>query len=377
MESEEKDMRINQARMVGTFERLVSIDSPSLGEREMCDYLRSRLEGLGLAAAEDDAGRQIGGSCGNLYGFLAGSEALEPLLFCAHMDTVEPSAGKRAVIGGDGVIRSGGDTVLGADDCSGITAILEALSLIREQGLAHRPVEVLFTAAEERYGQGAKQFDCSRLRSKEAYVLDLTGPVGTAAYKAPTILFFEAAVEGRASHAGFAPEEGVHAILAAADAVLKLPSGRIDPETTLNVGRIQGGLAANIVPELCRISGEIRSSSHERALALADTVRQQFERSAAAAGARAAFSTRLGVRAYETPAEHPVVRRYRQACQKLALPYSLVQTFAGSDNNILAEHGITGIVPACAMNKCHSCGEYTRVDELRRAAALTLTLMTE
>ncbi|MGE4548381.1 MAG: M20/M25/M40 family metallo-hydrolase [Intestinibacillus sp.] len=370
-------MEISRERLVQTFTELVAIDSPSFGERRMADHLKAQLAALGIPCEEDDTGGRIGGSAGNLYARLDGDESLAPLLFCAHMDTVEPSSGKRAVLGGDGRIESAGNTVLGADDCAGIAAILEALRAIREQRLPCRPIEVLFTVAEEVYCRGAAQFDFSRIRAREAYVLDLSAPMGTAACQAPTILSFTAIVHGKASHAGFAPDHGVHAIRAAADAVAKLPHGRIGEDTTLNVGVIGGGLAANIIPDTCTLEGEIRSFVHGKALALAGTVRQQVETSAAALGGTVTFSSRVNVQAYETPPEHPVMARYARACGAQGLPFVPTRTFGGSDNNVFAQHGIAGAVVASAMHACHSDREYTTVDELVSAAALTLRLMTD
>ncbi len=369
-------MSVNKQRLVDEFIQLVSVDSPSLGERRMGDYLTQQLISLGFSVREDDTGNQIGGNCGNIYGFLDGEHTLNPIVFCAHMDTVEPSSGKQALLGEDGTIRSNGDTVLGADDCAGIASIIEALRAIREQQLPHRPIEVLLTVAEEIYCKGAELFDFSLLRSKEAYILDLTGPVGTVAYQAPTILSFDVTVRGKSSHAGFAPDKGVHAIKAAAEAIASLPIGRISEITTLNVGEIQGGRATNIVPELCVVSGEIRSYSHEQAIHTAQTVKEQFERAAKEHGAHAEFITKTCCHAYTTPLDHPVVRRYEETCKAMGLTCRLEPTFGGSDNNVFAAHGITGIVLACAMHQCHSCEEFTTVDELVMIAELTKNLMT-
>lgn len=369
-------MGISRRHIVDEFVKLVSIDSPSYGERSMADYLKERLSSLGLSVTEDGAGAALGSGCGNLLAVLDGDPGMQPLLFCTHMDTVAPALGKRAVVGEDGVIQSGGDTVLGADDFAGITAVLEALRAIREEGLSHRPLELLFTVAEETYNMGASQFDYSGLRSKEAYVLDLTGPVGSAANQAPTILSFTVNIRGRAAHAGFAPETGIHAVRAAADAVCALPMGRVEGGCTLNVGIIQGGAATNIVPELCTVRGEVRSFSHDKALELAERVKKQFEASAERYGASCGFELKTGCRAYLTPPGHPVVGRFEKACRALGLPFSLEPTFGGSDNNVLAQKGISGIVLANAMNRCHSPEEYTTVDELERISRLTLYLMT-
>jgi tripeptide aminopeptidase len=368
---------VNRERLLRTFQTLVSIDSPSYGERRMGDHLKQQLASLGISPEEDGAGAAIGGNCGNIYAFLPGDESLPPLLFCTHMDTVEPGAGKRAVMGEDGVIRSGGDTVLGADDCAGTAAILEALRVIREQALRHRPIEILFTAAEEAYSKGTAKLDFSKIRSREAYILDLTGPVGSAAYQAPSILSLTVSVRGRSSHAGFAPQDGVHAIQAAADAVARLPMGKIDGETTCNIGVIRGGRATNIVPDRCELQGEIRSYSHERALELSENVRRHFEDAAHSFGAEVDFALQTNCEAYRTPLEHPVVRRLQKVCGERQLPCSLVRTFGGSDNNVLATQGIAGIVLASAMHNCHSCEEFTTAEELIRLAELTLSLMTD
>ncbi|MDD3569965.1 MAG: M20/M25/M40 family metallo-hydrolase [Lachnospiraceae bacterium] len=367
---------ISREHLSNEFIKLVSIDSPSFGEKEMGEYLKKRLLEFGFTVEEDDAGSKINGNCGNIHGFLAGKMEIPPILFCSHMDTVEPSCQKQAVLDSEGFIRSKGNTVLGADDCSGIVAILEALNEIKDNNLEHRPIEVLFTVAEETYCKGVKEVDFSTIISKEAYVLDLEGKVGTAAYKAPTILSFNAYVKGQSSHAGFAPHKGIHAIQAASDAISKLKLGNIDDNTTLNVGVIHGGLATNIIPDLCEVRGEIRSYSHQRALEVAQEVRNQFESSAVAFGAKIRFEVEIGCKAYETPKNHLVVRRFEAACKTLNLPFSLQQTFGGSDNNILAQNGIAGIVLSCAMNQCHSCDEYTTIDELVKIAELTKVLMT-
>lgn len=368
-------MKINPDRMITEFTHLVSIDSKSYQEREMANYLKSRLVSLGFNVTEDDWGNRFGGNCGNVYGYLEGELSLAPLLFSCHMDTVDPCLGKKAVIGEDGIIRSAGNTILGADDCAGIVAILETLSTIKESNLIHRPIEVLFTVAEEVYCKGAAAFDFSQLHSKEAYVLDLTGPVGTAANKAPSILTFTVTVKGKSAHAGFAPEEGIHSILACSSAISGLKMGRIDEETTLNIGVIKGGTANNIIPDSCEVSGEIRSYSHETALKAAEAVSQHFMDTVKLLGASADFKMQVHFEAYETSINHPVIKRFRDICHTHQLPFSLVSTFGGSDNHHLASHDIKGIVIANAMNGCHSCQEYTTVEELIHIAELTLGLM--
>ncbi|GHV07715.1 hypothetical protein FACS1894217_09010 [Clostridia bacterium] len=356
--------------MINLFTSLVEIDSPSYAEREMCDRLTCELKALGFDVFEDDAGAAIGGNAGNLYAYLCGDESLEPLLFCAHMDTVEPSRGKAAVVDGD-VITSRGDTVLGADDLAGIVSILTAVRRVRDG--RHRPIEVLFTVAEEVYGRGAKIFDYSKIKSKMAIVPDLSGVVGGAASRAPTIIQFSATVRGKAAHAGFAFGEGIHAIAAAAQAVTKMPMGQVDADTTCNLGVINGGLAGNIVPDLCRVSGEIRSYDHGKALAQLREVERIFMQSAERYSAALEFESEVMIEAYEC--DKDVADLFEKVCVNLKIPVKLHPTFGGSDNNHIVKHGIKGLVIASAMNNCHSTKEYTEVREMERLTDILTELM--
>ena len=368
-------MPINRERLLKSFAALVNIDSPSFSECEMAEYLAGRLKQLGFSVAEDDAGKAIGGSCNNLYGSLAGDLPYTPLLLCAHMDTVEPCRNKRAVFHTDGRITSAGDTILGADDCAGIAAILEAVESLREEHIPHRPIEVLFTVAEEPYCTGAAQINYTRIRSKECYVLDLTGPVGRAALKAPTIFLFTAQITGTAAHAGFEPEKGVHAIAAAARAISMLRMGRQDEETVLNIGSIMGGTVTNIVPEACTVRGEIRSYTHEKAVACLRAVEEAFREATKHLGAEVQFETRQACHAYEIPREHPATLRFQKAAGEMGLSGELEATFGGSDNNFLSQNGIAGLVLATAMNRCHSKEEYTTAEELVNIASLVYAML--
>ena len=365
---------INRSRLVSLFEKLVATDSPSFREREMCDTVSGILKSLGVPPAEDDCAKKTGGNCGNLYAFIDGSLDLPPVLFSAHMDTVEPSHGKKMILSENGVITSDKTTVLGADDCAGLAAILEALTVLKESGAEHRPFEILFTASEETYCSGMKAFDVSRLKSKEAYVFDLSGPVGSAAYSAPTIIGFKAVFSGRAAHAGFAPEDGIHAVKAAACAIAGISCGKVGV-STVNIGSVHGGTADNIIPDRCVVTGEIRSLSDVDARIQLENVFHIMQSEADILGASVELQSTVSCTAYSTPTDHEVSMRFKSACKKLDLPLKLCETFGGSDNNCLAQHGIKGLVVATAMNNCHSTDEYTTVSELENAANLALELM--
>lgn len=364
---------ISRERLKKQFLELVSIDAPSYREREMADYLKERLLELGFSVEEDQAGSFYGGNCGNLYA--CRSTTGNPVLFSMHMDTVEPACGKRAVVHEDGRITSDGSTVLGADDMAGVAAMLEALRHLQEEGIPCRDVELLFTIGEEKHVKGGKVFDFSRIRSRESFVLDLSGEVGSAAVQAPTQAAFRAVVHGRAAHAGFAPQEGVHAIVVAARAVAGMPMGRSKEDTTINVGQIEGGTASNVIPDRCIVSGEVRSLSHPRALETLKEIESIFRKEAEALGGSVDFFVDVCYQAYHTSESARPVREFQDVCKRMGLPCRLVVTFGGSDQNKLSEHGIEGIVVACAMHQVHSCQEWTSLSELEQVAGIVAGIL--
>ncbi len=367
---------INIKRLTDTFCCIVLIDSPSFNERKMADYVKRELINVGADVYEDNAGEYYKGSAGNVYAYLKGSVEGKPILFSAHLDTVEPSKGKRAVVHSDGKITSDGSTVLGADDGAGIAAILEALYKIKEDNIPHRDIELLFPIAEEVYIKGTNVFDFNKLRSKTAYVLDLDGNAGKAAVEAPTLISFEINITGKSSHAGFSPEKGVNAIAAAADGISKIRQGRIDEISTLNIGTILGGAATNIVAGSCIAKGELRSLSHKRALETVENIRNIFENSCEKYNAQLSFNYNIDLTAYSTDSESEAVKRFVKVCNELGISAELISTFGGSDNNNFAKNGIEGIVAACGYKNAHSCNEYITVAELKKTAEMVLKLMT-
>lgn len=368
-------LNINESRLLFLFRKLVETDSSSGKERKICDIIKNELSNLGYESNEDNAGKYIKGNSGNLYAYIDGDIALPSILFSAHMDTVEPSENKKFIIDQDGTIHSDGTTVLGADDFSGVSAILEALNIIKENNISHRPIELLFSVSEENYCRGISKFDFNKLKSKEAYVFDLSGNVGYAAYAAPTIISFKAEIIGISSHAGFAPEKGVNAIKAAAYAISAIQCGKIDDDTTVNIGKISGGTADNIVPDKCIITGEIRSYSDEKAIKQYNLIKDIFEKTASQFDAETEITHNQNITAYETELNHSVVKRFNTVCSNLQIEPKLIRSFGGSDNNVMSQNGVAGIVIATAMNNCHSTNEWTTIDELKRAVNVALELM--
>ncbi len=392
------EIQVNEDRIRHEFASLCSIDSVSYYERRMADYVSDLLKNLGFSVIEDDAADKLAkerknadsgadpikdsdAPAGNLYGFLKGDLPGDPILLSAHLDTVHSGHGKEARFLPDGIIRGNGKSVLGSDDAAGIVEILEGIQSVLEAGRPRRDIEVLFTVAEEAHCRGSRVFDFSKIRSKEAYVLDLSGPVGTAAIKAPTILTFEAGVQGKAAHAGFAPEEGIHAIAIMCDAITRIPHGRMyagsEEEMTINIGSIRGDGQTNVVPASCNCAGEIRSCVHEQAMMMADQVEQEFMETAAWYQAKASFQKEVKVKAYQTPKESPAVQRFKRACSHLDLKGDCIRTFGGSDNNNFEQHDLNGIVLSCGMSDVHSVEEFVAFSDLVNGARLVAALITE
>ena len=243
------------------------------------------------------------------------------------MDTVEPAKGKKAVSHEDGTVTSDGTTVLGADDLAGVTAIYEAVRHLIETKTPHRPIEILISTGEELYCKGANAFDYSQVQAKEAYVLDLSGAIGAAAYAAPTLVSFAAKIQGKAAHAGFHPEDGINSIQAAACAIAQLPQGHVDESTTANIGEIGGGSGTNIVSESCVIEGEIRSLNHETAMELLETYHRTFQQEVEKIGAKLVWEEKLNIHAYETPLTSDAARHYESAVAEEGLTAAFEKNF--------------------------------------------------
>jgi len=363
---------VSRERLAESFLELVRIDSPSRRERDIADYLKSRLRELGCTVEEDGAGRAINGTAGNLIARLPGEG--QAVMLGAHMDTVEPGTRIRPVVR-DGVVTSAGDTVLGADDKAGIAAILEAVRVIQERGEARPPLEIVFTVAEEVGLLGAKHLECSRLRSRMGIILDSEGPPGQVIIRGPSQDRLVATVIGQAAHAGIAPEEGINAIHAAARGIAGLRLGRIDSETTANIGVIHGGLATNIVPDRVTIEGETRSLDDAKRAAMTEEIIKGLEEGVRQGGAEIQTEVETLYQSFRLSPDAPVVALVRRAMERLGITPRLDQSGGGSDANIFNAAGIPTANLSCGMQRVHSTDEFLRLDDLETSARLVLEII--
>ncbi|MEZ4770841.1 MAG: M20/M25/M40 family metallo-hydrolase [Caldilineales bacterium] len=356
---------INQDRLIDTFLELVRIDSPSGQEAVIGRDLAGRLQALGLKTTFDEIG--------NLIGLLEG-EGDNWLLLSAHMDTVGTDIGIEPVIR-DGVIYSAGDTILGGDDKSGVAAILEVLETLREQGLAHPPLEVVISVGEEQGLYGARHLDTSQLKARQGVILDAGGPTGHLVIAAPGQDSLVFTVHGVSSHAGSEPEKGINAIRVAAEAIAAMPLGRIDFETTSNIGIIQGGTARNIVPDRVRVVGEARSRDPKKLEKLTASILDAFNGAAARHNTRVDCDVTRAYDAYRLSEQTPIVQTTAAAARESGHEVMLRSSGGGTDGNIYNAAGIACVVISTGMEEVHTPSEHIAIADMVAGTELLLAVV--
>lgn len=366
---------INRQRLLKDFFDLVQIRSSTKNERHIADILAKRLADLGCSVSEDDAGKKIGGNAGNLFGYLRGSVPDAPrLMLSAHMDTVEPSENIKPRLE-KGVITAEGPTILGADCKAGLAAILEAVLCARESGLEHGDIQLVITVAEEGGVNGSKNMDPSRLQADLGYVFDTNGSPGKVVVSAPGKNRIDVTIQGKKAHAGICPEEGINAIMGAAKALAHLPMGRIDQETTANVGVITGGTSTNVVPDTAQFCIETRSRDKAKLDALTDEIISGIEKGAASCGARAAVRMQPDYAPYSLAQDAPQIRLVAQAMGAIGLTPRFEGTGGGSDANFFNSYGVPTAVLATGMTKAHTVEECILEEDLYKTGELALAII--
>jgi tripeptide aminopeptidase len=360
------------------FLELAALPSPSGEERAVADRVLDYLRSLGLESDEDDAGTRIGSTMGNVLCRLErnGNDAAGlPVFFCAHLDTVPPEGPIEPVVGEDGLVRNGAGTILGADNKAAVATMLEAVARLVEDRRVHAGVELLFTPKEEVGLVGATAFDAQRLAAQVGYVYDHAGPVGEVILGAPYQHKLDVQFRGRAAHAGMYPEEGRSAIAAAARAIADLRLGRLDEETSANVGQIQGGTARNVVPERCWFSAEARSHDERK---LGEVVQEMLDTVTFAAGVTdCEVETQVEgtARGYRFGRDDLPVRLAAAALEGTGRQPSFVLSGGGADANVFNERGLQCVNLANGMTDIHTPDERIAVDDLEAMVEVTLALV--
>jgi len=359
------------------FLELAALPSPPGEERAVADRVLEYLGALGLEADEDDAGARIGSSMGNVLCRVGPSNGGSgtPLFLCAHLDTVPLEGPIEPVVGEDGFVRNTGGTILGADNKAAVAAMLEGAARLVEDGRAHAGIELLFTPMEEVGLRGAAAFDEQRLEARAGYVYDHAGAVGEVILGAPYQRKLDVRFHGRAAHAGMYPEEGRSAIAAAARAIADLRLGRLDDETTANVGEIEGGTARNVVPEHCRFLAEARSHDENK---LADVVQEMLETvTFAATLAECEVETHVegSARGYRFRRDDLPVRIAADALERSGREPTYILSGGGADANVFNERGLQCVNLANGMTDIHTPDERIAVADLEAMVDVTLALV--
>jgi tripeptide aminopeptidase len=368
---------VNEQRLVDEFLELVQIDSETKHEDIIAPILKKKFENLGVTVIEDDAASKTEHAAGNLICTLEGTkEEIDTIYFTSHMDTVVPAKGVKPSIK-DGYIVTDGTTILGADDKAGIAAMFEAIRVLKEKNIEHGTIQFIITVGEESGLVGAKALDPSYLKAKYGFALDSDGPVGNIIVAAPTQAKVNATVLGKTAHAGVAPEKGISAITVAAKAISKMPLGRIDEETTANIGRFEGGTQTNIVCDHVSILAEARSLVPEKMEAQVAAMKEAFESTAAAMGTTATVEVDIMYPGFKLGDGDEVVEVAKKAMASIGRTPKLLQSGGGSDANIFAGHGIPTVNLAVGYEEIHTKNERMPISELIKLSEAVVAVVKE
>ena len=367
---------INNKRLLDTFFELLKIKSPSGNEKQIVEYVKNKLEGLGLDVHVDDSGKDYGSNSGNLVAIYKtkNPSSSKPIFLVAHLDTVEvkgeiiPSLEKGKVINKDK------ETILGSDDKVAVAAIIEAMEAIRDNDIPTGDIYIIFTISEEIGVVGAKYVDLGLVKARYGFVFDSDGDIGTIITRAPYQDSIYADFKGKAAHAGIEPESGINSIKAASEAVSKMKIGRLDKETTANIGKIQGGVARNIVPENTCLEMEARSLKLSKLEKLTGSMVQKLKE------ASKKYNTRLKlkvVREYDgfkiKNGETPLIVA-QSVIKNMGITPKVTSSGGGSDINVFNAKGKRAVNLSSGMEKVHTSKEYARVRELEKLAVLVLQI---
>ncbi|WP_214777503.1 M20/M25/M40 family metallo-hydrolase [Exiguobacterium sp. s22] len=368
---------VNETRVLDTFLGLVGIDSETKEEAVICEHLKGVFTELGCDVYEDDASTKTAHSGNNLIITLpATKENVDPIYFTSHMDTVTPGKGIKTSIK-DGYVVTDGTTILGADDKTGLTAMIELVRVLKEKQIPHGQIQFVITVGEESGLVGAKVLDLSKIDAKFGFALDSDGPVGDIIVAAPTQAKVNAKIYGKTAHAGVAPEKGISAIQIAAKAIAKMPLGRIDEETTANIGRFEGGRATNIVCDYVEVLAEARSLSHEKMEKQAETMKQAYIEVAESFGGRAEVEIDIMYPGFKFEEGDEVVEVAKRAAQTIGRPTRILHSGGGSDANVIAGGGIPTVNLAVGYEEIHTTNERMPLEELYKLVEYVVTIVEE
>lgn len=368
-------IKVNKERLIHEFLELVQIDSETGYETEIAEVLKKKFTQLGLTVTEDNSKEKTGHGSGNLICHLKGSKKdVDTIYFTSHMDTVVPGKSIKPSVK-DGYIVSDGTTILGADDKAGLAAMLESIRILQENDIKHGDIQFIITAGEESGLVGARAIDRSLITAQYGYALDSNGKVGDIIVAAPTQAKIRVVMKGKTAHAGVAPEQGVSAITLAAKAIAKMKLGRIDQETTANIGSFAGGQQTNIVCDHVEILAEARSLVPKKMETQVAHMKEAFESTAKELGGSAEVEVTIMYPGFKQKAGDRVVEVAREAAKSIGQKSELLESGGGSDANIFAGLGIPTVNLAVGYEEIHTTNERMPIDELVKITELVTAIV--
>ncbi|MNM10057.1 Peptidase T [compost metagenome] len=370
---------VERDRLISEFMELVQVDSETGNERNIADVLIGKFKALGLTAVEDDSQQRTGHGAGNLIVTWAAekTENAPKLLFTCHMDTVVPGQGIKPALGEDGWITSDGTTILGADDKAGLAALFEGIRVVQEQNLPHGQIQFVITAGEESGLLGSRSLDPKYLDADFGFALDSNGELGAIAVAAPTQAKITMQIFGKSAHAGVNPEDGISAIQVAGKAISAMKLGRIDNETTANIGKFAGGGPTNIVCDHVQLDAEARSIVQEKVERQIDSMREALETTVREYGATCEFRSEIIYPAFSFNGEDPIVQLAERAIASVGLTPRTFHSGGGSDANVFNGLNVPTLNLAIGYENIHTTKERVKADDIGRAAELVVAIVRE
>ncbi|MCQ4085836.1 M20/M25/M40 family metallo-hydrolase [Saccharibacillus sp. JS10] len=368
---------IDTQRLLHEFLELVQIDSETKNERLIADVLINKFKLHGLEVVEDDSASRSGHGAGNLIALLPATEGVDApkLFFTCHMDTVLPGVGVKPVVHEDGWITSSGDTILGADDKAGVATLFELIRVLREQQIPHGQIQFIITAGEESGLMGARAMDASLLDADLGFAVDSNGQIGEIAVSAPAQVKIMMEVHGKSAHAGVNPEDGISAIQVAGKAISRMKLGRIDNDTTANIGSFSGSGATNVVIDYAQLIAEARSTVQAKVDAQVSSMKEALESACAEFGAEAVFESQVIYPSFNHTEDSEVVQLAQQAAGVLGLSGRTFQSGGGSDANVFNGFGVPTVNLSVGYENIHTTNEKIKVDDLSRLAEFVVEIV--
>ncbi len=370
---------INVERLALEFKNLVKIESPSKKEGEIAYYIANVFDALGYKCLFDKSAENTGSEVGNLIIKIPGNISASPLFFGAHLDTVGPYENPK-IIFEKGIFKTDGRTILGADDKSAIAILIEVVKILKETNTPHPPIELIFTTCEEIGLLGAKNLDTNLIEAKEGFILDSESPTEVI-IGAPSSYQFKINIKGKSAHAGLEPEKGINAIHVLSKILAELPTGRIDKETTMNIGLVSGGKFVNIVPESATAEGEIRSHNENSLEELKNLIEHTSKRIIVSYPFKSQGLPKGEVdfnkvyQAFYIPPEDPLCQLIKKAGENLGLNISFTRKEGASDANVFNEKGLKCLILGTGMQKVHTTEEYIELKDMVITAELILEVI--